>query len=197
MLFADCAYSATAGGYENVGATYVTADRVGSYKFLEKIAEYHYLYPKKPIDGQKFPPDLSDLVPNASVLDCSNSEFRCLTLGGQAMAVPRKRLAPDDKFVVAGNGLTVVACLRGYQRVCQVALIKAECYYSPIVKGCAPNKVQGAPNTSSWLLYFIYNEDFGVTSFGIAPSGGAGSVADALAGAKQYNLVGDDGLLKP
>jgi hypothetical protein len=47
-------------------------------------------------------------------------------------------------------------------------------------------------------MYFIYNDDFGVTSFGISPSRPDDAPADIVSAiAKKYVLVGDNGLLKP
>jgi hypothetical protein len=190
-----CSVQTTA--YDNVGAIYVTTDRTSSYHFLDKSAEYNYIYPASRISGQEFPPDKSDTTPSFFTRDCSNSGFRCLAIDDQAMAVPRRRLASKDSYVVAGNRLSVVECMRGYHDICQVALIKSECIYSAAAKGCILTSDQKDPNERLWLLFFIYNEDFGVTSFGIAPAAANGApMPEMLSWAKTYNLVGENGLLK-
>ena len=114
------------------------------------------------------------------------------------MAVPRRRLAVKDNYVVAGNKLSVVDCLRGYRNLCQVALIKSECIDSAMAKGCILKPDDKDPNSRLWLIFFIYNEDFGVTSYGLAPAEDVGAPLEKMTSlAQTYNLVGDSGLLKP
>ena len=177
-------------------AVYMSADRTVSYRFLEKIAKYTYLYPRTPLSQQTFPPDTNDLIPNAVTRDCSTPQFLCITWDDQAFAVPRARLTVTDSYVVAGNRFSVVDCLRGFKGVCQVALIRSVCYYNRVIRGCVPTKAEGTEKTPPWLLYFIFNEDFGVTSFGIsAPSEPVDSSDAALGKAKEYILVGAKGIL--
>jgi hypothetical protein len=184
---AETASPVTPQAYAGMGAVYVSADRTESYEFLEKIARYRYLYPRHRLPGQKFPPDLIDLVPNAIVRNCSDAEYRCLTWDTQAFAVPQKPLAPNDKYVAAGNKFSVTRCVRGTADVCQVALIKAECY---IVLGKCSANADGKAG-SRWELHFIYNEDFGVVAFEIQPP------RDTNGHNEQYILSGNHGLLGP
>jgi|GEM_PF-2671572 len=184
--------------YVGLGAVYVKADRLEQYRFLKREAVYGYIRPLKPVLGQAFEPESYDTPPNAGVRDCSDANFRCLALDDQAFAVPRKRLVQNDRYVANGNSFAVVKCIRGYKDICQVALIRAECYYNRIKKGCAPTQAERTGNDASWLLYFIYNEDFGVTAYGIAPlTGQTASPEEMLAIAKSFILVGDNGILKP
>lgn len=184
--------------YPGEGAIYATADRMEQYHFLAHLSEYSYTHPLKPVSGQTFEADAYDTPPTAAVHNCSNALVRCVALDTQAFAVPRARLAPADTYVANGNKFTVEACLRGYKNVCQVALVRAECYFNRIRMACAPTGAERTGDDASWLLYFIYNEDFGVTCYGIKPlTGKPVSREEMMAAAKQNFLVGNYGLLGP
>jgi len=183
--------------YPGIGATYWNAERTDYYLYRSSIAEYHYVYPKAPVRGQTFDVDTWDQWPNAVVKDCSDTIYRCVMLDWQAFAVPRAPLKPDDRYVVHGNDFRVVDCVRGFRGVCQVALIRAACYVNAERHGCAPTKAEESHGVSSWILYFIYNEDCGVTSYGIAPMReGEAPKSEAREKAMGYTLAGDNGLLK-
>ena len=184
--------------YDGIGAVYTTADRIEQFRFAKYEAEYRYV----PSAGSAHEPTIGitayDTPPTSTVKSCSDASFRCVAIGTEAFAVPRRHLTPSDKYVAYGNSFSVAKCLRGYGNVCQVALIKAECYYNRIKKGCAPTAAERTGDDASGLLYFIYNEDFGVTAYGFAPlTGEPASTDEMLAKAKSRLLIGDHGVLEP
>lgn len=184
--------------YDGIGAIYTTVDRIEQFRFEQYEARYSYVSSATSDRDPTIGKVSYDTPPTSTVKSCSDVSFRCVAMGSQAFAVPRKHLRPSDKYVANGNSFAVVKCLRGYDDVCQVALIKAECYYNRIEKGCAPTVAGRTGDDASWLLYFVYNEDFGVTAYGIAPLNDKPISADEmLAAAKSRFLVGDHGLLKP
>jgi hypothetical protein len=198
ILLLAVIWDCSAFAYDGEGAKYVSPDRTEQYVFLAKIAEYQYVYPHKRIGGQIFPPDQSDQVPNAATGDCSDPAFRCVNYDYQAFAVPKKGLTPNDHYVAAGNFFEVVQCVRENGNVCQVALIRDKCYYINKLGTCDPVEANSEERQTPWLMYFFYNDDFGVTSFGIAPSRPDDAPVETVSAfAKKYVLVRDNGLLKP
>jgi hypothetical protein len=184
--------------YDGIGAVYTTADRMEQFRFEEYESEFRYV----PSAGSAHEPTIGvttyDTPPTSTVKSCSDASFRCVAIGLEAFAVPRRHLTPSDKYVAYGSSFSVAKCLRGYDDVCQVALIKAECYYNRIKKGCAPTAAERTGDDASGILYFIYNEDFGVTAYGFAPlTGEPVSTDEMLAAAKSRLLIGDHGVLKP
>lgn len=177
-------------------AEYVDALRVDRYEITERGANYTYLYPRHRIDGQVFPPDESDIGGGATIAVCSDERFKCITFESLAMAVPRAGLKAEASYTVAGAKLKVVKCYRGKGDVCQVALIESDCYISGYATGCLPDPAKAPRGGGHWeRLYFLYNEDFGVTSFGFSlEKSFTDAQIDALA--RNYILVGDTGLLK-
>jgi hypothetical protein len=188
---------ARANAYTGVGTVYVSADRTESYQFQEHIAKYIYIYPKNRVPGQTFRIDNTDLLPDAGLTDCSDASFRCIVFGRSAFAVPRQRLSHMPSYVAAGNALKVMQCLRGLKDVCQVALIRVRCFVHPVHNHCEPSRDESLPSELLEQMYFIYNEDYGVTSFGNAPEELDASSAQMMNWATEYILVGDNGLLKP
>jgi hypothetical protein len=179
------------------GPKYATADRTIYYEFRERVAIDVYVYPKTRLQGEKFPPDEMDIWGDATVRDCSDHEFRCLLFDGIAIAVPRKGLSPSAAYTVAGNRLKVAKCIRGTDAVCQVALVSVECQLDPYMGpdgACVTDASKSPKGVRTDVLYFIYNEDYGVTAFGFGVP--AGSPDDMMEKASEFHLLGDVGLLK-
>jgi hypothetical protein len=128
--------------------------------------------------------------------DCSNAAYRCIKSGFQAFAVPRNDLPSTARYSIAGTAFRVVKCLRADRTVCQVAVIEADCQTRNLKKHIC-ELYSGGPNKNpdrGPVTYFIYNEDFGVTSIGIA--GEKKRDAEATLAAKVYVLQGNIGLLR-
>jgi hypothetical protein len=129
-----------------------------------------------------------------AVHDCSTSQYRCIFVWGRVFAVPRTRLSSMATYLVAGASLKVENCLRGDAAVCQVALISADC---ELLSGDGCKEAIGGQEKSSDsgpILYFVYNEDFGVTAFGVTQHP-AKTKEEKLNIASQMILQGVRGLL--
>jgi len=126
------------------------------------------------------------------LLDCSNKEYRCVASWGRTYAVPRKRLSPDARYSLEGVSFRIEKCIRGDASVCQVALISGGCVEN-LDHECVPEPIAA---TTSWgyVVYFIYNEDFGVTAMGVAPKPVA-DIPAMQAIASQSILQGRNGIL--
>lgn len=139
---------------------------------------------------------LQDEALGAPAEDCSDKTFRCVKSSFQVFAVPRTRLAPATHYAMAGMAFRVVKCLRGDKTVCQVAVIEADCQ-TRIIKMHTCKLYSGDPRKNpdpGGITYFIYNEDFGVTSVGV--TGSKKNSTEAVAAASVYILQGKAGLLK-
>jgi hypothetical protein len=109
-------------------------------------------------------------------------------------AIPRERLSPKAEYSVAGALLKVEDCLVGDESVCQVALVSADCQrmsgeYCETVPGGRAKSDDPGP-----ILYFIYNEDVGVTAYGVARQP-AMTKGERLNISSQMILQGPKGLL--
>jgi hypothetical protein len=128
--------------------------------------------------------------------ECSTPEFRCVAMGRTALAVP-PTLTATSAYTANGTVFTVESCLRPADDHCQVALIGGDCQsVKPVgdTLTCAPRvKGQPAGPFGTQVVYFIYNEDYGVTSFGIADAKLTGAEREAKA--REMVLQGDRGLL--
>jgi hypothetical protein len=174
---------------------YVNAERTDYYEFHESVAAYKYIYPINRQPGQRFTNDESDLGGNQSLRDCSDPSFRCVTMDGLVLAVPRRGLIPNSRYVAAGSSLAVIKCMRGTSNVCQVALIETQCLFDAYKNQCVLDTRNSERGVRQRKMYFIYNEDVGVTSFGW-PTAGHNSNDDAMGIAREYHLQGDVGLMK-
>jgi hypothetical protein len=116
--------------------------------------------------------------------DCSTQAYRCIAMGRTALAVPPE-LTSTSVYTAKGTVFTVENCLRGEEDHCQVALISGDCQSVKPVGGaleCAPlARGQTKGPFATQIVYFIYNEDYGVTSFGIAETKLTGDARDAKA----------------
>jgi hypothetical protein len=128
--------------------------------------------------------------------ECSTAEYRCIAMGRTALAVTPE-LKPTSVYTANGTVFTVESCLRTADDHCQVALISGDCQSVKPVGGalaCAP-RAKGEPGGpfASQVVYFIYNEDYGVTSFGIADTKLTGAEREAKA--RELVLQGVRGFL--
>lgn len=149
--------------------------------------------PRLPLENQKNV--LLETV-SSPMRDCSDEKYRCTFGARRVFAVPRDRLSPHAVYVAGGSTLRVEECLRGNEAICQVALISSDCQQYSGLEGCA--QVPGGRTKSAYpgpVLYFIYNEDFGVTAYGYLNSPGR-TAAARLAAAGQMFLQGERGLLR-
>jgi hypothetical protein len=177
---------------------YSNPERTANYEFNEMGANFTYIKSKHPVVGQPSPSDEFEIGGGAVTRDCSDIQFRCITFGSEAMAIPRAGLAPNASYFAAGSKLTVVDCLRGTESVCQAALIKVECLYDWRLDQCRTDLAKKTLGLRPLELSFIYNEDYGITSFGFTKFGETApkTEGELTALATEYILVGDLGLLK-
>lgn len=106
-------------------------------------------------------------VTSVPVKDCSDERYRCIVGSFRVFAVPRGALLPTSTYVAAGSSFRVEECYRGDATHCSVALISSDCQQRSGRDGCS--EVLGGrtkSNNTGPVLYFIYNEDFGVTAYG-------------------------------
>ncbi len=171
------------------------AERTHFFTFYEDgHAEVGPIMPKKRLGPQN---DLfADEVLGGNVYDCSNARYRCMTTSRIVFAVPRKQLTPTSTYTLEGTVFTVHECLRGVGKVCQVALIQADCQWINEKRTCStfPGGRSKSPDTGP-LVYFIYNEDCGITSWGSAYTENADKTL-VWKYAREYILQGDVGPLK-
>lgn len=126
------------------------------------------VYPKHPTSAQKEDISLTEVAFDP-IHFCSNSTYRCIYGAYRVFAVPRTGLTATSAYAVGGAVFRVQHCLRSGDNRCQVALISSDCQQRSAEDAC--EQVSGEHSRSSAsgpVLYFIYNEDFGVTSYGSA-----------------------------
>lgn len=127
--------------------------------------------------------------------DCSNTEYLCISFVYRVFSVPRAGLTSRSIYSAGGASLRVERCLRGTAKHCQVALVSSDCKMEVPPDRCtAVEEAQTKSNAAGQVLYFIYNEDYGVTAYGTAEK----PVKSAEAGlhvAAEMVLLGNRGLL--
>jgi hypothetical protein len=174
--------------------SYANAARTWREVFVEKHVTSVAVMPKQPLPAQEENPFFGE-TRTRPAHDCSTAEVRCTSYWSRVFAVPRGRLSPSASYAAAGATLTVESCLRGDDKVCQVALIRADCQRIAGKDGC--EQVVGGREKSDEpgpLTYFIFNEDVGITAWGVAREP-AKTRDDQLRIAYQMVLQGDRGLL--
>jgi hypothetical protein len=127
--------------------------------------------------------------------DCSDEMYRCVYGQYRVFAVPRGLLMENSTYVSGGASFRVEKCFRSADGRCQVALISSDCQSEIAPDKCAIVS-GGRPQSRSAgrVAYFIFNEDFGITSFGSVASPAESQEAQ-LAAALDFILSGDIGLL--
>ncbi len=172
---------------------YEDSARTGYEKFSDTSMEGAVVRPKRPLSAQSVDTLFGEQVGHI-VRNCSTAQYRCISVWSRIFAVPRNRLAPAETYSVAGASLKVEDCLRGDASVCQVAVISADCQQ---MSGEVCEEVKGGRGESSKpgpILYFIYNEDVGVTAYGVTDKP-AKTKNQRLDVASQMILQGQKGLL--
>jgi hypothetical protein len=155
-----------------------------------------------PVAAEAQAPAESDTEPFAEpiardMVDCSDETLRCAQAWGWTLAVPRAGLRSRARYSKDGVAFRVHECLRGDQQRCQVALISAVCERELRQGRCTRSVRQTRPGARvEYVLYFLFNEDFGITAMG-AGNRIARSPAARRAVASQEILIGDQGLLGP
>jgi len=130
------------------------------------------------------------------VVNCSDSMYRCVQSWSRTIAIPRTGLKPGSKYEKDGVLFDVETCLRGDSERCQVALVSAKCESRTGDGMCSHSRRtrKGQPVRIEYVLYCLYNDDFGVTAMGIA-NRVASTIQAKRAVATQSVLVGERGLL--
>jgi hypothetical protein len=131
----------------------------------------------------------------AKAYDCSGMSYRCIKAIRTVFAVPRGALHSAATYEVLGTRFEVLKCFRGNNNICHVALISADCTRIKNAENCAI--VRDARNKSDRpgpISYFIYNDRFGITSFGIVDEK-AHSAEQLNILARMFVLQGDIGFL--
>jgi hypothetical protein len=129
-----------------------------------------------------------------AVRDCSDTTYQCVQAWSRTLAVPRTGLRPGSVYSKEGVLFSIEECIRGKGARCQVAIVSAKCEERDADGPCriASSKTHAH---LEYVIYFIYNEDFGITAMGVA-----NQVAPTAEGrrmiASQSILISKKGLLK-
>jgi hypothetical protein len=166
--------------------------------FFEKFStdswEGGNLVPKKPLKSQK-DDILFDETTGFRLHDCSNATYLCVFGSFRVFALPRNRLSPGATYAVGGSVFKVEECFRGDAKICQAALISSSCQKQLGVDACEQVIVDHENNREPGpIVYFIYNEDHGVTAYGTVKKPPQ-TRGEKLAIATQMILQGDVGIL--
>lgn len=155
------------------------------------------IFSVNPLPSEKGSKLTSDAVAQR-VVDCTDRRYRCIRWG-LVLAVPRSGLRPKDTYSVHGVSFKVERCLRGNSSSCQVALLSATCgrYLNMRTGLCgARPRVNGGRKWFSYVVYFIYNEDYGITAMGTTDHLQR-TAAAKMQVATQLILISNAGLLAP
>jgi hypothetical protein len=131
------------------------------------------------------------------IVDCSDSIVRCVRSWSRTLAVPRAGVKPRETYRKDGVVFDVEECLRGDTERCQVALVSATCWHRSDGEMC-DEKTEAHGGSSAnveYVVYFIYNNDFGITALGVA-NRVATTPAARRGLATQSVLISSRGLLK-
>jgi hypothetical protein len=133
-------------------------------------------------------------------VDCSDSTFLCVRTWAYTLAIPRDGLKPGGRYVKEEVVFHVEECLRADHNRCQVALIGASCgtfHMGDTGGSCKASPKPLYPGAKvGYVVYFFFNEDYGITAMGVAERI-ASSSASRRQIATQQILVGDRGLFGP
>ena len=145
--------------YEDAARTFREAIVGGSW-------EGGNIVPAGPAESQKRDIMFDEQLSYA-VRDCSDATYRCIVSSHQVYAVPRAGLSPTAVYSAGGALFKVEECLRGDGHRCQVALVSSDCQRTSN-DGCVQMAAgRSASRDPGPFVYFIYNEDFGITAFGV------------------------------
>ncbi len=176
---------------------YENAERTALFAYRNGYLEVGAILPNKPLGDQKS--EFTEFL-GSPTRDCSDAHYRCVAADQNVLAIPRKQLSLAMTYTVVGTIFTVEECIRGVGNKCQVALIKGDCQFVQLAENlreCAPYPDGRAKSPQQGgVYYFIYNEDYGITSLGIVDDE-VHSKSEMMAVAKTYVLQGNVGLLAP
>jgi hypothetical protein len=135
-------------------------------------------------------------IGGAPTADCSSRSFLCRQVHNMVFAVPRAPLSATSQYIAAGARFKVDKCYQYTDKKCSVALVESNCEFLTEAGKCEPySNGRVASANPGPVVYFIFNERYGVVSFGF----GADFVPDleTAENSAQYLLLqGDRGLLK-
>jgi hypothetical protein len=158
------------------------------------------LWTVAPMLAKGQPPEAPQLFPESAaheLVDCSDAVLLCAQSWGWTLAVPGTGLKRRARYSKDGVTFRVHECVGGSGEGCHVALVSAVCGRVLGPGRCASSLRQQRPGSRvGYVLYFFFNEDFGITALG-AGNRIAGSAEARRAVATQQILVGDQGLLGP
>lgn len=187
-------------GQIKIGTEYVNPGRT----FFERIVtlpetgeifwQGGNVYPKQPTSSQKEDLSLVEII-SEPVHSCSDAMYRCIYAVFRVFAVPRAGLTSTSEYSIGGAEFRVEYCLRGDDNRCQVALISSDCQQHSGTDAC--EQVAGGRQRSAApgpVLYFIYNDDFGVTSYGSVKEP-LQTESAKIAASSKWILMTDKGLL--
>jgi len=174
---------------------YLNAERTTFFVVSGGYSRVGPILPKRP--SREVTNIFSDEILGTFADDCSNSDYHCVRTGHYVFSVPEKGLEPYLKYTFGGTNFAVLSCIRNSGSRCQVAVIEADCQQVALPEGCktVPGGRARAPNPGP-IAYLIFNEDFGITSFGFAEEATSNhTLIERIS--REYSLQGDVGLLKP
>ena len=175
-------------------AVYENAARSFRESIANGVWEGGAIAPRKSLPSQD-EDVMFDEVLGYPVHDCSSIKYRCIFSSHRVYAVPKIMLKPADNYVAGGAQFKIEDCLRGDAKICQVAVISSDCQ-NPVPKDACELIVGGRRYNKNPgpFVYFIYNEDFGITAFGVTGQP-AITAGERLTVASQMVLQGMRGLL--
>jgi hypothetical protein len=187
-----------AGGESSAGTSrtvvYENPARTSFEKFSEDSWVGGNIVPQKPLKSQA-EDILFDETTGVRLHDCSDATYRCIFGSFRVFALPRNRLSPGAAYTAGGSAFKVEECFRGDSRICQAALVSSHCPRRVGADACKQATAGlGDGEESGPAVYFIYNEDHGITAYGTVKE--APKTRDEkLAIATQMLLKGELGIL--
>lgn len=176
---------------------YESAERLAYYTFRDGIGSHGVILPAT----KEY--DLTSRTAEAlgyPLVDCSDAAYLCLRTFHSVLAVPRDgNLTAGRQFSADGARLRVIECFATVESPCRAALIASACEVLVSPDRCALAEGGSAGDSQiQQTTYFIYNRDFGVTSFGTGgamPASAEQVASAAQVVSRQYLLQGTTGLL--
>jgi hypothetical protein len=133
------------------------------------------------------------------VVDCSDRQFLCTRIGTDVFAVPRAGLGLAE-YEAQGVHYRVEKCILGDKSGCAIALISATCESLSEVslegkQHCERSiQIPGTTGNVAYVIYFVFNEDVGVTAIGYSKSLQE-SETEQMAALSQSILISEHGIL--
>jgi hypothetical protein len=131
-----------------------------------------------------------------ALFDCSTADYLCVSTFKRVFAIPREPYTAGKAFAIGGIQVRIEKCLREGARGCGVALVSAYCGPTAEIDRCgSSSEAKGEDLPPPVFTYFIYNEDYGVTAWGVRVAPPA-TMEEKLMAAREMMLQGAEGLLK-